>query len=227
MVVFLGKIVILKNMEQLTVEVRDIFGKKLENSRKQGKLPAVVYGRKKEATPLFVDLKEFKKRWKEAGKSTIFKIKSPDSKINSDILIQEICFEPRNGELLHVDFYAVEMDKPITATVKFVFTGEAPAEKELGGIIVKVLHEIDVEALPKDLPSELKIDLSNLKTFEDQITIKDIELPKGVDVLAKEDDVVVLISEPQGEIAEEPVMKIEDVEVEKRGKKEEETIEEK
>lgn len=214
-------------MEQLAVEIRNIFGKKLKNSRKQGKLPAVVYGRKKEATPLFVDLKEFKKRWKEAGKSTIFKIKSPDSKINSDILIQEICLEPRNGELLHVDFYAVEMDKPIIATVKFVFGGESPAEKELGGIVIKVLHEIDVEALPKDLPSELKIDLSNLKIFEDQIAIKDIELPKGVKILAKDDDVVVLISEPQGEIVEEPAMKIEDVEVEKRGKKEEEAIEEK
>ncbi|MBU4353323.1 50S ribosomal protein L25 [Patescibacteria group bacterium] len=214
-------------MEQLAVEIRNIFGKKLENSRKQGKLPAVVYGRKKETTPLFVDLKEFKKRLKETGKSTIFKIKSIDSKIDSDVLIQEICSDPRNDELLHVDFYAVEMDKPIIATVKFVFMGEAPAEKELGGIIVKVLHEIDVEALPKDLPSELKIDLSNLKTFEDQITIKDIELPKGVKILAKDDDVVVLISEPQGEIVEEPVMKIEDVEVEKRGKKEEETIEEK
>lgn len=201
----------------LEAEKRDLFGKKLKMARKEGKLPAVLYGRKKETTPFFVNLKEFRKIWKKAGESTLIKLG------NEDVIIQDVAIDPIKNEPIHVDFYAVEMDKPITASIPLVFEGIPPAVKELGGILVKVIHEIEIEALPKDLPRALKVDVSGLAALEDQFLVKNIRLPHGVKILAKNDEVVALIETPKEEI-EEPQISIADVEVEKKGKKEEEEI---
>lgn len=197
-----------------------MFGKKLKLARKEGKLPAVLYGRGKKTTPLFVDLKEFKKIWKEAGETTIIKIK------NEDAIIQDVAIDPVKNEPIHADFYVVEMNKPITAEVPLVFKGVSPAEKELGGILVKVMHKVEVEALPRNLPHDLKVDISKLTALGDQLTIKDIDAPADVKILAKKDEVVALIETPKEEV-EEKIISIEEVEVEKKGKKEEEEAEEK
>lgn len=202
---------------QLNAEKRNVFGKKLKLARKEGKLPAVLYGRGKETTSLFVDLKEFKKIWKEAGETTIIRVQ-PTYDVYVDVIIQDVSVDPVKNGPIHVDFYAVEMDKPIEAAIPLVFEGTAAAEKELGGILVKVMYEVEVEALPGNLPHELKVDISRLKAFGDQITVKDIELPVAVKILTKEDEVVVLIEEPKEEIEEKPIS-IEEVEVEKKGKK--------
>jgi len=218
-------------MLELNAEKRGIFGKILKKSRGQGKLPAVLYGKGKKTVSLFIDGKEFKKIWKEAGESTIIGIKNPESGAMENVLIQDVAFDAVKDDPIHVDFYAVEMDKPIKTKVVFVFEGVSPAEKELGGILVKVMHEAEVEALPKDLPHELKVDVSKLINFRDQIIIKDINLPEGVKILTNKDDVVALIEEPKEEVIEEKPMSIEDIEVEKKGKKpaegEEEEVEEK
>lgn len=211
---------ILTGME-LTAKTRNIFGKKLEGAREDGKLPAVLYGKKVENQTLFVDAKEFDKVWKEVGESAIIKLKTPESEI--EVLIQDMDLDPVKNEPIHIDFLAVEMDKPITATAPLVFEGTPPAVKELRGVLVKVMHEVEVEALPKDLPHEIKIDISNLATFEDKAHLKDIVLPKGVKITGDGDEVVALVEPPREEEAVEPeeAPSIEDIEVEKKGKKEE------
>ncbi len=206
-------------MLELIAEKRDVFGKKLKDFRKQGKLPAVLYGKGKKTIPIFVDSKEFKKIWKETGESTLIKIKNPEFGVTEDVLIQEVALDPLKNEPIHADFYVVEMDKPIKAKVNLVFEGVSLAEKDLGGILVKVRYADDVEALPTTLPHELKDDMSKLINFGDQIIIKDIDLPAGVKILAGEKDVVVLIETPKEEIVEEKPITIEEVEVEKKGKK--------
>ncbi|MBI4691990.1 MAG: 50S ribosomal protein L25 [Candidatus Terrybacteria bacterium] len=202
---------------QLQAEKRDVFGKKLKMARREGKLSAILYGKKMEPTPLFVDLKEFNKIWKKAGESTIIKLESEGKKI-ADVLIYDVAVDSLKREPVHADFYAMEMDKPITAKVPLVFEGIAPAVKELGSILVKVIHEVEVEALPKNLPHELKIDLARLATLDDKILIKDIVLPPGVKILSKKDEIVALAETPKEEIEEKPIS-IEEVEVEKKGKK--------
>lgn len=202
---------------QLEAKKRAIFGKKLKTARKEGKLPVILYGKKMESTPLFVDLKEFKKIWKKAGESTIIELKKEDKKI-ADVLIYDVAIDPLKNEPIHADFYVAEMDKPITAKVPLVFEGVAPAVKELGGILVKVIHELEVEALPKNLPHELKIDVVKLATLNDKILIKDIILSPGVKILSKEDEIVALMEMPTEE-AEEKLISIEEVRVEKKGKK--------
>ncbi|MBU1159736.1 50S ribosomal protein L25 [Patescibacteria group bacterium] len=204
---------------KLKIENRNIFGKKLKFSRKEGKIPAVVYGKGKDSLPIFVHLKEFKKAWKKAGESAIIELKQEDSGQIDNVVIKDIAINPISDEPIHVDFYKVEMDKPITANVPLIFEGVSPAVKELGGSLVKVMHEIEIESLPKDMPHEIKIDIGQLLRFEDRITVGDLDLPLNVNPLPKEEEVVALVEEPKEEevVAEERT--IEDIEVEKKGKK--------
>ncbi len=202
---------------QLRAEERKIFGKKLKLSRKEGKLPAILYGAKAGNRPLFVNLKDFTKTWKEVGESTIVDLKEGEKKFN--VLIHEVEIDPIKNEPIHVDFLAVRMDELISAPTPLVFEGEAPAVKSLGGVLVKVMHEVEVEALPADLPHELKVDISKLGTFEDRITLGDVILPKGVSIAAGHDEVIALVEPPREEEGEgEAVSTIEDIEVEKKGK---------
>ncbi len=202
-------------------ESRNKFGKGLVTPKKEGKLPAVVYGKGQETVSLFVSLSEFAKLWREAGESTIINLKNEEFKKPVNVIIQEVGIDPVSRKPIHVDFYRVDMDKAIQVKVALVFEGIAPAVKELGGVLVKVVHDIEVEALPKDLPHEVKVDISKLKTFEDHITIGDLILPSGVKATEKSDVIVLLVEQPKEEV-EEPVRTLEDIEVEKKGKKEEE-----
>jgi len=209
---------------ELTLEKRDIFGKKLQSSREEGKMPAVVYGNKsKESQSFFVVAKDFKKLFREAGESTAIVLDDGGKKL--DVLVHDVSFHPLTGEPLHVDFLLIDMKKITTANVPLNFEGVAPAVKEKGGLLVKVLHEMEVEALPKDLPQEIIIDISKLVNMDDNIAIKDVTLPDGVKATGDEDDIVVSVAVPKEEVEEERT--IEDVQVEKKGKKEEEEIPEK
>lgn len=211
-------------MLQLESKNRIVFGKKNNILIKEGQIPAVFYGRKKESTPISIFAKDFKKIWREAGESTIIELKNED-KTPVNVLIHDVAIDPVNDEPIHVDFYVVEMDKEITTMVPLVFIGVSPAVKELKGVLVKVAHEIEIKAMPKNLPHEISVDISLLKTFEDQITVKDLQLPSGVKTTAKEDEVIVLAELPKEEPAEEEKMTIADIQVEKRGKIEEEGAE--
>jgi large subunit ribosomal protein L25 len=208
-------------MLKLNTEIRNVFGKKLKEGRKEGKLPAVVYGKGKESKALFVNLNEFKKIWNKIEEATIVKLQGGST---DDVLVYDAEKDPVRGEFIHVDFYALDVDKPITAEVKIVFEGVSPAIKEKGGVLVKVLHSLEIEALPKDFPHEIKIDVSKLVNIGDRITIKDLALGKSAKVKTREDQVIVLAKphEEEKKVEETPT-KIEDIELsEKKGKKEEE-----
>ena len=207
-------------MLQLNTETRNIFGKKLKNSKKEGKIPAVVYGKGKESKPLFVNLNEFKKIWKNIEEATIVKLKGGSS---DDVLVYDTEKDPVRGEFIHVDFYALDVDKPITADVKIIYEGVSPAVKEKGGVLVKVLHTLEIEALPKDFPHEIKIDVSKLINIGDRIIVKDLVFGKSVKVNSKDDQIIVLAKPHAEEKVDETPRTIEDVELsEKKGKKEEE-----
>ncbi|HOH11080.1 MAG TPA: 50S ribosomal protein L25 [Candidatus Paceibacterota bacterium] len=206
---------------KLKAQKRDVFGKQLKKVREAGQVPVVVYGAKQEATPLVVDTKEFVKVLKEAGESSIVSLDMEGK--GHDVLIHEVQYHPIKGQPIHVDFYVVQKDKKIEVDVPLVFEGVAPAVKELGGNLVKVMHELPIEVLPKDLPHDIKVDVSGLATFESQILVKDIKLPSGVTVLAELEEVVVSISKAGEEVVvEEAPIDLSQIEVEKKGKQEEE-----
>lgn len=199
---------------------RDL-GIKLDALRKSGKIPAVFYGAGKDTTSVTLSNIEFKKIWREAGESSAVKVSIPGGDI--DVLIHEVQVDPVTDEPIHVDFLAIDMKKKIQVQVPLVFEGISNAVKNGLGNLVKVLHEIEVEALPADLPHNLIVDISKLETLENSIIVSDIKLPAGVVVITNGADVVASIV-AQVEEKEEvvPPVDLSAIEVEKKGKKEEE-----
>lgn len=215
-------------MIELQAKQRSILGKKIRSIRSQGETPAILYGGGEKNTPLFVSTKEFQRIFREAGESSIVTLHIEGSG-TKNVLIHDVARDPISGKPTHVDFYAVRMDKPIEATVPLVFEGEAEAVKALGGVLVKVLHELKMEVLPKDLPHEIVIDISVLRTFEDQVLVKHITLPTSAHVLVEGDQVVALVEPPrtQEELdAESAPISLDSIEVAGKKEKEEESSEE-
>ncbi|MEX0917299.1 MAG: 50S ribosomal protein L25 [Candidatus Paceibacterota bacterium] len=194
---------------------------KVENRkmREEGKIPAVFYGTTTEATPISISASDFKKVWKEAGESSIIALAGVGDERN--VLIHDVDVDPVKGHVRHADFYVVEKGKKLQVSVPLEFIGEAPAIKSLGGILTKVLHEVEIEVLPQHLPQHLEVDISSLDDFEKQIQVKDILLPEGVELLAESDEVVALVAEAKEEEEEEPQeIDMASIQVEKRGKEE-------
>lgn len=187
--------------------------------RKDGLVPAVVYGAGVENTPISVPAIDFKKIYKEAGETTAISL-SIDGKI-VPALIHDIQLDPIRGFAQHVDFLAVDLKKKISTHVPLEFTGVSEAVKSGSGVLVKVLHEIEVEALPSDMPHSLSVDISKLVTLDDNVFASDISLPKGVTLIANAEDVVAAVTAMHEEKEETPALDLSSIEVEKKGKKEE------
>ncbi len=202
-------------MITLDVEKRDL-KEKVSKIRKEGKIPAVFYGKKEKTTPIQLPYNVFEKALKEAGESTIIHLKGTG--IDVDALIADVDFDPVTDNPRHADFHAVEKDKKIEVKVSLEFIGIAPAVKDLGGILVKVMHEVEIEALPKDLPHNLSVDISKLATFDSVITAGDIKLPAGVELMVKPSEIVASVYEPKEEVVEEKTVDLSAIEVAKKGK---------
>lgn len=195
---------------------------KAENKalRESGKIPAVFYGFKKEATSLSVDKKEFISILKEAGETSTITLKTANGEFNA--MIHDVQVDPIKGEVTHVDFLSVDMTKTIEVEVPLEFTGESQAVKG-GGVLVKVMHEVSVESLPGNIPQHLEVDLSKLLNIDDIITLGDLKLPAGVKFVDEDTTVIVASVTAQQEETETPAeINLEAIEVEKKGKKEEE-----
>ncbi len=196
-------------------------GIKLGVLRKSGEIPAVFYGAGQDSTPVSISTIEFKKIWREAGESSAVKVSMGPKDI--DVLIHEVQTDPVTDEPIHADFLAIDMNKKIKVKVPLEFEGISGAVKNGLGNLVKVLHEIEVEALPKDLPHKLTVDISTLETLDNIIIVSDIKLPTGIVVVTNGNDVVASII-AQVEEKEEVVAPVDlsTIEVEKKGKKDEE-----
>lgn len=190
---------------------------KLDALRKGGEIPAVFYGLGKDTVSISIPITEFKKAWREAGESSPVKLSLESSDI--DVLIHEVQVDPVTDEPIHVDFLAIDMKKKIQVNIPLEFVGISGAVKNGLGNLVKVLHEIEVEALPTDLPHNLQVDISTLETLENQIFVSDIKLPAGVVMITEGDEVVASIVAQVEEKEEEAIVDLSSIEVEKKGKK--------
>ena len=205
----------------LTLEVtkRDVAGASAPALRRAGSIPAVVYGAHQEATPVAVDAGAFSKVLKEAGEATIVSLTGLGAALPT--LIHEVDLDPVTNRPRHIDFYAVTKGEKVEVAIPLVFVGVSPAV-ETGANLVKVLHEIEVEADPMNLPHHIEVDLSLLKVINDRIHAKDLMLPAGVALNIEPEEVVALVQEVVEE-KEEVVAPadIASIEVEKKGKEEE------
>lgn len=191
----------------------------LESLRDSGFIPAVFYGKKEASTPISIREVDFLKVWKEAGESTVVTLETEGG--NKDSLIHDIVLHPVTGKPLHVDFYVFEAGHSVEVELPIEFIGVSSAVKDLGGTLMKVVHEVRISAMPKDLPHMIEVDISSLKNFGDQILAQDIPMPKGVELKLDPEEVIATVSAPREEKVEEaPAMDLSSIEVEKKGKEE-------
>lgn len=214
-------------MLTLSAKIRKDRGKKVKALRKKGVLPAVLYGPKIKSSSVQVDLKEFEKVYREGGESSLISLKAEGK--NFQVLIHDVKKDPLAQKPIHVDFYQPDLEKEVEATVPLIFEQEAPAVQELGGTLVRNISEVEVKALPQNLPKEIRVDVSLLKTFEDHIFIKDLTEPEGVKILKDAEEIVAMVVpvEKVEEELEKPIEeKVEEVEKVEKPEKEKEVVEE-
>lgn len=218
-----------KQKIELTAQKRTVTGSKVSGLRTEGVLPAVLYGKGQEAINLQLPMKDFEKTIKKAGESTLVYL-SVDGQVFPTI-IHDVSRDAITDAYLHADFYKVNLSEKIKTMVPVVFEGESPAVKDLTGIFVRNVNELEVEALPQNLPHEITVDISGLANVDDQILIKDIKLGEGVIAMAAPEEIVATIQraktveELEAELAE-PTTDVSAVEEIEKEKKEEEPAEE-
>ncbi len=199
---------------ELQAQKRESVGKSMNALRKDGFLPSVVYGHDFETVPIQIKYKDFESVFKAAGESTLINLKIGDKE--EPAVIKEIQRNPVTDQIIHADFYKVSLKEKIKAKVPVIFIGESEAVKG-GGILVKTVSELEVEALPQDLPHELSVDISVLANFRDEIKVKDIAVSDKVKIHSNPDDVIALVQEPRKEEVEESAApSVEEVEVIKK-----------
>jgi len=211
-------------MAELTAQKREILGSKTKNLRREGLIPAELYGHGIENLHLSIPKDAFSEVYKEAGEHAVVNVLVDGG--SRPVLIHDVQVDPITDGILSVDLYQVNMDEKVTTHVPVEFVGESPAVRDLDGVLIKVMDEIEVEALPADIPQSIEIDLSKLTELDESLYIKDIKASISYTILTDPDTVVVSVSE-QREEEEEPVeeeLTPEDVVVEgeeKRAQKEE------
>jgi large subunit ribosomal protein L25 len=208
-------------MITLTAKIRKDLGKKVKTVRKNGLVPAVLYGPKIKNQTLEIDLKEFEKVFKEVGENTLFSLEV-DKKEKYLVLIHDLVRDAVSDLPLHVDFYQPSLEEKIEAEIPVILQGESLAVKDLGGTLVKNISHIRVKALPQNLPKEIVIDITSLQTFENHITVKDLQVAQGVEILRGENEIVVSVAPPEKveeELAKPVEEKVEEVKVVEKEKK--------
>ncbi len=190
---------------------------KLDALRESGMIPAVFYGKKAESTPLTISSAEFSKVYKAAGESSIVHLKGDGMDVQA--IIHDLDLHPVTNRVRHVDFYVFESDKKIKVDVALQFIGVSPAVKDFGAVLVKVVHSLEIEALPKDLPQHLDVDISSLVDFKSTITAGDIKLPSGVTLAVPATEMIASVYEPKEEVEEVSApVDLSSIEVVKKGK---------
>ncbi len=182
---------------ELVAEKREVFGRAVRMVRTQGLIPAELYGHGLPNLHLSIPSKNFLKVLKEAGENTVVTVVVGSEKFPA--LIYDVARHPVSDEIMSVDLYQVRMDEKIKAAIPLEFTGEAPVVKEAVGVLVKSMHEVEVEALPADLPREIAVDLGGLTELGQSIYVKDLLVPAGVRVAVDPETVVVSVTEKVSE----------------------------
>jgi len=194
----------------LAVAVRTKFGKATKGLRKEGLVAAELYGHGIPNVHLAVPIKDFQKVFKEAGENTVINLVLEGGK-KHPVLIYDVQHDYVSDKIQHVDFYEVRMDEEIKAPIPIEFVGESPAVKNLGGVFIKSMEQVEVEALPAKLPQSFVVDISVLEELNHSIYVKDLKVPAGVKVLVEPETVIASIAEPRKE--EEIVAPVEAVDV--------------
>lgn len=190
-------------MDRIKLEAsrRNVIGKKVKSLRREGHLPAVIYGKHMDPLPILLDLLSTTKILREVSRATILTIDVEGEEFTT--LVRERQRGILTGEYEHIDFLAISMTETVRTQVNVFVEGKSPAEEEFGAVVMTGADSIEVEALPGDLPESLTVDVSVLVNIGDTITVADLDLPKGVSVLSEPTEMLAVLTVPVAEIMEE------------------------
>lgn len=183
---------------EVSVQARNTGEESAKSLLKKDIVPGVVYGHNFETVSIQIGKREFYNVLNQAGESSLINL-TIGGKEAGNVVIKDYEVDPLTGDITHFDLHKVKMTEKMTANVDIEFIGESPAVKNEGGILVTSQDSIEIRCLPKDLISELQIDLSILKHVDDVIRVKDLDIPKTVEVLDEEENVIVGITPPRTE----------------------------
>jgi large subunit ribosomal protein L25 len=200
---------------KLSAAKRAVLGKKVKALRRQGITPANIYGHGIESTAVEIGTLELKNTIAKAGKTGLISLTVKGEKSPRMVVIKGIQRHPLTQDLVHADLYQVKMKEKMKAEVPLVLIGEAPAVKELDGILLQSLNSIEVECLPGDIPHSIEIDLSVLDNIDQSIRVGDLKVPDGVGLLTDPERSVVTVTRRRiAEVVEEVAEAEEEVEAE-------------
>jgi large subunit ribosomal protein L25 len=198
----------MSKMPQVKVDKRQITGRKVKLLRRQGKVLGNVFGKKITSIAIQMDSPDFTKLYHEVGETTLLDLQITGEAKSRPVLIANIQRHPVTNQIIHVDFHQVDLAEKVTANVPLEFLGESPAVKEQGGILVHVVTEIEVEALPAELPDKFIVDISKLANLGDSLTLKELNLDRSkVTIDLADDTTIVTIQSPkEEEVVEAPAV---------------------
>lgn len=191
----------------LKAQERTVLGKKVKALRREGLLPGHVFGNKVETEHVAVKEADFLKVFRQAGESGLVDLRIGEEKVRP-VLIRDVQIDPFKGDLLHVDFYQVNLKEKVAVMVPVVLTGEEPEIVHTGeAVVIQPMNEVEVEALPAELPEKIEVDITPLKAIDDTIFVSQLSVPEGVTVLADPEAVVAkldsAVTEEMQELLEE------------------------
>lgn len=190
--------------QKIKAEERKLAGRKVKQLRRNGQVPANIFGRDVKSQSVQVSSDEFSKVFQEAGETGVVEITIGSKTVPA--LINEVQTHPTTGEILHVNFRQVDLTKKVTATVPVELVGESPAEKSGIGTVVQQLNELDVTALPGDFPENFEVDISTLTEVDQAIAIKDLKFDaKKLEIEQDKEQIVANVAPVQEEKVEAPV----------------------
>ena len=189
--------------QKLAAAHRTLTGKKVASMRRDGRLPAVVYGRGLESDSVSVDTHEFELLRRKVGPNTLIDL-SVDGGTSSPVLVHEVQLHRVTRKPLHVDLYVVRMTEELTVDVALISEGESEAIENGGGTLLHVIDHVRVRALPDHLPESIRYSIESLRTFDDAIHVSDLAIPADATLLTDPAEVVAKVLPPR--VEEEPVV---------------------
>ncbi len=199
---------------ELVAEKRTVLGKQVNQLRRQGWVPAVMYGHDFDPVPLQFETRNLRQVLSQVGGSQLVGIKVKGQKKPEMTLVREVQRDPVCGDLLHVDFYRVMMTERLTAEVPLVIVGESPVVEQKEGVLLQAISTIEVECLPGDLVDAIEVDISELTEVDHALHVRDLAIPAGMDILTNLDEMIVrVVPLAAEEVEEEEVPEAEEVEV--------------
>ncbi len=185
------------------VEPRTTLGKRVARLRRRGVLPANIFGRGLESVAVQIEERSVRELLQAHGLNTLISLQIAGEGSPRPVVVRDVGRHPVTRVPLHLDFYQVDLQRTITGSVPVHVTGESPAVRDLGGLLLVGADSVQIEALPADMPNFVEVSMEGLADLDDEITVRDLELPGTITILSDPDQMLARITRPRGLSAEE------------------------